>query len=360
MGVEITFTDKQFPVSPIFVDFLHRFLNGLPFDTTWHDQLSEELVAANEELTQMADKHAFDVMQLPEGQKIIGRSYQLLAAFLTGEPEQLRVLHERYKFVCIVGVPRHGGSYLTKELFRSIGMEAEGVPNVVAHDGFPDLSPFDFAKGYNAMTNMQQNMAEYLAMVEAYFADSRIFNHLIVVPKKATKAAYHGAYFDKSLGPNSEYFITLRHPVSAAISTYEKSTGLPAGGTYLARGNIEEWAKRDNIYSGIPSDKIPTMDYFDVYLNYWEHYHYNLVLTGLRQNPNWTLVAYSKERMEACAAAFHKRFKSKRTPEEFKVFSNKDRHPAWMKKAEPAILRVRNMWAGVGLAFPAEEVMEAW
>ncbi len=360
MGIEISLTDRQFPVSPIFVDFIWRFLREEKFDTTWHDQLSEELVAANQAITNTANEHAADVMADPQGRRIIYRSYQLFTAFLTGEPDQLRSFHERYRFICVVGVPRHGGSYLTKELFRAVGMQAAEVPNVIAHDGFPDLSPFDFVKGYNAMTNMMQNMAEYLAMVEAFFANSRIFDNLIVVPKKATKAAYHGAFFDKALGPGTEYFVTLRHPVSAAISTYEKSTGLPAGGKFAVRGNIEEWARRDNVYAGVPPESVPGMGYFEAFLNYWEHYHHNLILTGLRQNPKWTLVTYGKESMESCAAGFHKRFRSRLEPTEFKVFDKRDRHPEWMHEAESAILRVRDVWRSAGIAFPVDEVMAAW
>lgn len=360
MGVEITFTDKQFPVSPVFIDFLYRHLREQAFDTTWHDQLSEQLTAVAEEVRDTAVAHAGEVMQDAEGVRVIYRSYELLTAFLTGVPDQLRNFHERYKFICIVGVPRHGGSYLTKQLFRALGMDAEEVPNVIAHDGFPDASPFDFAQGYNAYTNMMQNMAEYLAMVELYFANSRIFNNLILVPKKATKAAYHGAFFDRALGPNTEYIITLRHPVTAAISTYEKSGGLPEDGKFKVRGNIEEWARRDSVYTGATEDGVMQGDYFDVYLNYWEHYHYNLILTGLHRRPDWTVVAYGKERMEAAAQGFYTRFKSKAVAEEFKVFDKRDRHPDWFAKAGPVIMRVRDVWRSSGAVFPLDEVMEAW
>lgn len=360
MGVEIKFTDREFPVSAVFVDFLHRTLNRQPFDTTWHDQLSEELVGPDPATREQAPARAAEVLQNPEGQRLLYRSYELLSAFLTGVPDQLRSFHERYKFICVVGVPRHGGSYLTKELFRSLGMDHASVPNVIAHDGFPDASPFDFAQGYNAYTNMMQNMAEYLAMVEEFFADARLFRHRIVVPKKATKAAYHGAFFERALGPETEYIITLRHPVAACISTYEKSTGLPADGRFAVRGNIEEWIRRDNVYTGRREAEVFQRDYFDMFLSYWEHYHYNVVLTGLRRNPNWTLAAYGKERFEGLAGRFHERFKSGRQPEGFKVFDNRARHPEWMKKAEPVVRRVSEVWRTAGIEFPLEEVMEAW
>ena len=46
MGVEIKLTDKEFPVSPAFIDFLHRHIQDMDFEVSWHDQLSEELIPA--------------------------------------------------------------------------------------------------------------------------------------------------------------------------------------------------------------------------------------------------------------------------------------------------------------------------
>ncbi|OGA68993.1 MAG: hypothetical protein A3G81_08325 [Betaproteobacteria bacterium RIFCSPLOWO2_12_FULL_65_14] len=360
MGVEIRFTDREFPVSAVFIDFLYRHLNGHAFDTTWHDQLSEELAGGGPQARESANAHVAEVLAHRDGQRIIYRSYQLLSAFLTGAPEELRNFHERYKFICVVGVPRHGGSYLTKELFRALGIDYRTVPNVIAHDGFPDASPFDFAQGYNAYTNMMQNMAEYLAMVEEYFADSRLFRNRVVVPKKATKAAYHGAFFERALGPEAEYIVTLRHPVPACISTYEKSTGLPPSGRFAVRGNIEEWVRRDNVYTGVRENAVFDQDYFELFLRYWEHYHYNLVLTGLRRNASWTLATYGRERFEGLAQELHARFRSMQRPEAFQVFDSRSRHPEWMKKAEPVVLRVRDVWRTTGIEFPLDEVMEAW
>lgn len=360
MGVEIKLTDKEFPVSPVFIDFLHRYLQELPFETSWHDQLSEELISPQDDFQEKATSVATQVLENPAGQQVIYRSYELLTAIMTGVPEKLKLFQDRYRFICVVGCPRHGGSYLAKQLFMALGMDANQVPNVIAHDGFPDASPFDFKEGYNAHTNMTHNMAEYLAMVEIFFSNSRLFNNLIMVPKKATKAAYHGAFFNTVFGPNTEYHITLRHPLSACISTYEKSTGLPKDGKFNVRGNIEEWARRDNVFTGEDAEGIVRRDYFDVYLRYWEQYHYNLALTGLGANKNWTVVVYGRERMMKLAQSYFKRFKSKGSAEEFKVFDNRKRHPEWHKKAEQAVRRVADVWRSVGLVFPVDEVMECW
>lgn len=360
MGVEIKLTDKHFPVSPVFIDFLHRYLNNQKYETRWHDQLSEELNKPDGNLKELGTSMAAEVLANPEGQQAILRSYEMLTAILTGDVKRVEFFRERYQFICIVGCPRHGGSYLTKQLFQSLGMDADEVPNVIAHDGFPDASPFEFREGYNSYTTMMQNMAEYFAMIEVFFANSRMNNNRVIVPKKATKAAYHGAFFNAILGPKTEYIITLRHPVSSCISTYEKSTGLPPDGKFKVRGNIEEWARRDNLYTGEDPNGIFERDYFDVYLRYWEQYHYQLATGGLAANKNWHTVVYGEERMTQQAQGFMTRFKSKSVAEKFHVFDKRNLHAEWRPKAEQAILRVRDVWGRVGLSFPVDEMLEAW
>jgi hypothetical protein len=361
MGVEIKITDKELPVSPVFIEFLYHHINGRPLPGSWHDQLNEDLIAVDAvKKHEVAQSVSTSVMQSNAGQKAIFRSYELLTAILTGAAERWKTVHERYRFICVVGCPRHGGSYLTKHLFKAVGMDANAVPNAIAHDGFPDLAPFEIKEQYNSYTTMTQNMAEYLAMVEVFFANSRLFDNLIVVPKKATKAAYQGALFNTLLGPATEYIITLRHPVAACISTYEKSTGLPPDGRFKVRGNIEEWARRDNVFTGQDAQAIFERDYFDVYLRYWEQYHANLALTGLSANANWTVVAYGRERMMKLAESYLRRFGSNAGAEEFKVFDNRGRHPAWEKQAEAAVRRVAGLWQTVGRVFPVAEIMECW
>ena len=39
MGVEIKFTDKDLPVSPGFIEFLHHYIDQQGIDTSWHDQV---------------------------------------------------------------------------------------------------------------------------------------------------------------------------------------------------------------------------------------------------------------------------------------------------------------------------------
>lgn len=361
MGVEIKLTDKELPISPAMIEFLDHHINGKAQEATWSDQLSETLVPTEaQQRYQYAQSVADKVLQDPLGQQAIFRAYDLLTAISIGSLHKLKEMHERYRFICVVGCPRHGGSYLTRELFTALGLDADRVPNVIAHDGFPNLVPFALDEQFNAHTAMTQQMAEYLAMVEVYFAKSRRVNGYTIVPKKATKAAYQGAFFNSVLGKGTEYIITVRHPVAACISTYEKSTGLPLDGRFHVRGNIEEWVKRDLTWLGSDEGSLLRSDYFDVYLRYWERYHHSLALSGLSANKNATVVAYGKERFSALARRLHERFGSAAAPGDFKVFDKRSRHPEWNGRAEEAIARIDRLWKSVGLVFPVDEVMEGW
>src|SRR5690606_13795669 len=139
------------------------------------------------------------------GQRYIGRTYQIFVALLSGNTEIIRDLQFRFHFINIIGVPRNGGSYLTKEVYRALGYDPEKVPNVIAHDGFPEAGPFRFAKGANSWTASLQTMAEFLTMVEIYFGKAKPHTGKIVVPKKLLKGAYAGGFFHHILGESVEH-----------------------------------------------------------------------------------------------------------------------------------------------------------
>lgn len=361
MGVEIKLSDRDLPVSPVFIDFLHRHIEGRDFEPRWHDQLTETLVPANFEQTLNAAVAASDaVLADPVGQRAIFRSYELLTALMLGQLEKLRTIHERFRFLCVVGCPRHGGTYLTKAFFHALGFDPVRVPNVIAHDGFPDAAPFKLAARYNAHTALMQQMAEYLAMVEVFFGEANAREGAICVPKKASKAAYDGAFFNAALGPGTEYLITLRHPLAACVSTYEKSSGLPEDGRFAVRGNIEEWAGRDTAFN-VPGQAVSdARDYVDVYVRYWEQYHCRLALTGLFGHPHARLVVYGRDRMMQLAKEIYARFGRTDDVEPFQVVDTRTRHPEWQRRCDDAVRRVGEVWRSVGLEFPTDEVMEGW
>lgn len=362
MGIELKLTDRELPVSPVFIDFLAHIVDRRPFqDEIWHDQRSEQLNMAQRELVQRAPKDAERIMASPQGRQAIARAYQWLLALLTGNTAALRELQMRFHFVNIIGIPRTGGSYLTQELFRALGYAPEKVHHALAHDGFPEAGPFQLNPGSNSWIVSLQTMAEYLVMVETFFQNGNRHSGKIVVPKKLTKGIYAGGFFHRVLGEAVEHIFTVRHPATSCISTYEKSGGLPADGRFTVRSNIEEWCRRDLLYTGVSNEQLPQMSYFDAYLRYWELYHLYIATTGLSANRDMRVVAYGKAGMEQLAGSFHRRYDSSCSPDAFEVSaSGRERHPDWIAQARPVIDRVAAVWAQVGLPFPLEAVLEAW
>lgn len=361
MGVEIKLTDRDLPVSPALVDFLYRRIHGRAADAMWHDQVSEVLVPAEaEKRVEQARDVAESVIAHPIGQRVIFRTYELFTALLTGDEAKLKAFHRRFRFILVVGCPRHGGTYLTKELFRVLGQDPKQVPNVIAHDGFPDAAPFAFGAGYSGYTHMLLQTAEYLAMVEAWYGDRPAIEGKIIVPKKATKAAYQGGFFRTVFGEDAEYLITLRHPLAACISTYEKSGGLPADGLFTARSNIEVWAQRDLITTGTTQDQAQRMRYIDAYLGYWRYYHLQLAGTGLARDQKWQVVAYGRDRLMQLAATLSQRFGVAGPVEDFQAERKLDRHADWIGAADVALHQIEAVWNAQGLPFPGAELAEGW
>ena len=174
MAVEISLSDRELPVSPVFVDFLLHIIEHRPFEgAKWGDQLSEELSSEQREVIARARENAQKIIDDPEGRRHIGRAYELLVTLMTGDVEKIKDIQLKFHFINVIGVPRNGGSYLTKEIYRALGYDPENVPNVVAHDGFPEAGPFRFEKGVNSWMTSLQTMAEFLTMVEIYFGKKR-------------------------------------------------------------------------------------------------------------------------------------------------------------------------------------------
>lgn len=362
MGVEIKLSDRELPVSPIFVDFLLNTVKDIPFEgAKWGDQLSEELNTDQRDILKQASENAQAVMSTEFGQQQIARSYELFIALLTGDIRKIKDIQLKFHFINIIGVPRNGGSYLTKGIYSSLGYDPAKVPNVIAHDGFPEAGPFRFDDGLNSWTASLQTMAEFLTMVEIYFANATPHTGKIIVPKKLTKGTYAGGFFHRILGESVEHIITIRHPVTSCISTYEKSGGLPENGCFSVRGNIEEWVRRDLMYTGISATAIEKMDYFDAYLKYWEQYQTYVATTGLSANRHVKVVAYGKERLMDVVRDYGYRFGNRNPqPEDFKVFDKRDRHSDWFTKAEASVKRIHELWNRMGLKVSLDEIMEAW
>ena len=249
MGLEIKLTDAQIKPSKDFIDFLFRLRSGEEFKENWFDQLSEQLKPGSaqqveERLRRLEGQRLAD----PVIKEALLKSYNLTVALLIGETDMVRRFLAPYRFIFVVGCPRSGGSYLTKQAYLALGHDPERIPGLVAHDGFPKAWPFYIGEGRNQHTDMARFLAEYLVMVELLFKNAQRHEGKITIPKKDINAAYHGAFFNQILGPDIEYLITVRHPVTCCISTYEKSGGLPKNGKFTVRSTIEDFVQRQSVH----------------------------------------------------------------------------------------------------------------
>ncbi len=363
MSVRITLTDAEIPPSEEFLEFIDSWLAGGEFDgSSWANYGQERPPQFGRRLSPSTLQQLGQRIACSDaGMRHLGRAYELFVALLVGDVDTIRAVQQRFRFVLVVGAPRSGGKYLTKELFRALGHVPNRVPAVLAHDGFPEAAPWRFDRSGTTWIESLHTMAEYLVMVELFFAEASRHKDHIFVPKKATKAAYAPGLFQSVLGAGAQGVITVRHPVPACISTFEAAGGLPADHRFVKRGNIERLWARDLLSAGLSDRDLADMDYFDAYLRYWEDYHVRLAMSGANITRHYRVVAYGAERFMREARRNAERFGfSAADVEKFHVQDRRDRYPEWISQAEPALRRVGEQWARVGMEFPLEEITECW
>jgi hypothetical protein len=359
MGLNLTLTDEELPVSPAFIEFLHVTLKGGEYHVgDWFGQEGEGL-ATNEGRYTDIQKKAHEVVSHPQGKALVLHAYRYFKEMLTGRIDTLRNI-SRFQFYFVVGIPRTGGTYLTKQLFRASGIDYTKVQNALAHDGFPHLAHLSFKKIGNIHTNGLLQMAEYLTMVEVYFGQHARLAHRggVVVPKKFTKVIYNFPLIRELFSSNSVYLITMRHPLSIIQSTLDKSGGMPENRKFALRSAIERWALDDNLHWGIPEAKVRQMNYVDVFLGYWRRFHIQLAVTGLPALNTARIVPYGKEYMTGTVSDLYRQFGVQIEPEEFKV-APKPKFPKNEEDAaEKTLEEVNNAWAALGLKLPVDQLSE--
>ncbi len=359
MGLTLTLTDVELPASPAFIEFLHATLSGEKHHAgRWYAQEEEELVSDKGRYADIAKKAKY-VMAQPEGRERIVQSYRFFKEILTGRPETLQRLR-RFRFFFVIGIPRTGGTYLTKQLFRAVGLDYTGVQNALAHDGFPHFALLSFRNRGNVYTNSLLQVAEYLTMVEIYFTEhGRLaYQGGVVVPKKMTKAVYNFPLVEELFGTDSNYLITLRHPLSMIRSTLEKSGGMPENRKFAVRSAIERWALDDWVRWGFNEKEVAARPYIEVMLDYWKRFHFQLALAGIPRMKTARIVPYGEQYMTGVVKDYYQAFGADLEPEAFKVADK----PAFEKAEEDAAERVVNevatFWEDLGLSFPRDEIAE--
>jgi hypothetical protein len=354
MGLTVTLSDSELPVSPSFVEFVYGFLTGAP------PRLSaeEELPPGEKPPSELQDK-ARVIMSRPDGVERVVQSYRYFKEMLVGRPDTLQRLR-RFRFFFVVGIPHSGGAYLTRQLFRAIGLDDTAISAAPAHDGFPDVALLSFEDNPNLRTNSLLQLAEYLTMVEMYFTKhgKLAYKGAVVVPKKFTKAVYNFPLLRELCGANSYSLITLRHPLTAIRSALENGGGVPPSGRFIVRTQVERWASQDWRRLGTTDRELARMTYFEVMLGYWKRYHYQLALAGMPLMPTARVAVYGRDRMMRSAAALFAELGVNLAPEEFKATQPMPFDREQETEAEAALGQMASFWRDLGITFPLSEMAE--
>ncbi len=359
MGLKLTLTDREIPTSPAFIEFLHTTLTGGEhYVGSWFRQEEEGMHRDTDRYENIQEK-ARMVLSNPKGQQSILRSYRFFKEMLTGRPDQLRDI-TRYRFFFVIGIPRTGGTYVTKQLFRAGNIDYTKVQNALAHDGFPHLGHLSFRGQGNVHTSGLLQLAEYLTMVDVFFKEhGRLaYQGGVVVPKKFTKGVYYFDLIRELFGAKSHYLVTLRHPLSMTQSVIDKAGGMPEGRKFGLRSAIERWALDDWIHWGVPDARIRTMNYVEVLTGYWKRFHYQLGISGIPRMPTTYLIPYGQQSMMDSVAHWYKEFAIPMEPEPFKAAPVPSFEPDEERVAEQALGDVNQFWNSLGLKFPKDALAE--
>ncbi|WP_041636470.1 sulfotransferase family protein [Acidithiobacillus caldus] len=374
--VRFGFTAEDFPISSTFAVFLDRVTGNQVFDAEdrdWGDQITEKMesgLRGGDDLhsfvakAQAASDRAFAT---PVGKALTAKAYNVFAALLAGNRNFLSELQSKNRFIFVVSAPRHGGSYLTKELLRALGKNHTHYPSYFIHDGFPDIR-YDWIShdGMEVLPMTRrtiQQCAEWIVMADWFFREDFPMSGLRTIPKKATKAIYEARFFRDVFGLHAEYVVPVRHPVAACISLIDKAGGLPPNGNFpeQPRSAIERWVLDAWASDGVGSKAVATMPYFTAYLHYWNRYFQLLATNGLlRNNPKVTVLPYTADAFETYLQKQHQRFQSGKTVEPMHIKKKiEPTHLSWLRQSQPILEDMEQLWASFGTRFPLLEISGA-
>ncbi len=369
--LQMRFDANQFPASAAFVYFLDKVSgNNLIKDPEdrldWGDQVTERMnkPLINIEMAREIREASDAAFNTEVGKYLAAKAYSIFSLLLLGDKSFIGNLHLHDRFILLVTAPRHGGSYLTKELYRAVGVDHKTLPASFAHDGFPDATlqwvRHDFLDGSNMIQRTIQQTAEWLTMADWYFRNAEKKDGLRNIPKKGTKMIFAAPFFREILGPAAEWIVAARHPASACLSLLDKAGGMPADGKFplLPRSSIERYVLQSWLSEKVLPEEVARMDYFDAFLHYWKRYYQTMAFNGLFiANNRLRILPYEKESFEGYLREQHARFDSGLDPEPMFIKDRaKKEVPEWVKKSAKTLEDIGSCWQEYQVVFPIDIV----
>ncbi len=321
------------PAMELIAELNGQHLHNIEYD--WANQTTDFLVPAKK-----SDTVNINTLNTPLTNIILSEIETLYNNILLGNQSAIQQLLIDVQHVLIVGIPRTGGSYLTKELIKATGLSDHKLVNeFLAHDGYPDITPI----WYNNTSFIHKSimsLAEWLIISKFWYKAHTEANSSgkWIIPKKFHKMGYMAGSIKQWLGDNSIVIITRRHPVPTCISTIEKCGGWKRlDNNYFPPLNqqsaIERWITRDLFTLGYDSEQLKEMPYFEAFLKSYNLYHQTLVSSGINMRYNnikTVSVTYSKENMERIANEFRTLCETDiNNVEPFLDVEWRGKHPSW-------------------------------
>ncbi len=305
-------------------------------------------------------------LRTPLSQRALRDLLQLAIALLSGEYLAVRNYLQHSHFVLVIGYPRSGGSYLTKELLRTIGLDHTRVSEALAHDGFPQMRDHWYIPNgpqpYFHLQDAVFQVAEFLVIAHLYYRHKSVCqpNGTWLIPKKMHKLVYWAGSFKMLLGKGAaDYLVTVRHPVPTAVSIYEKSGGLPSDGLFPAakpRSAIELWVRDDLVWIGYSLDEIARMKYFRAVEISWTAFYTRMASSGLflGDRDEIRFIPYGREALEGVVNQYRTHYGSQRPAESFFIHDKSGTvPPECLIEGDAAVASVRALWRSLGLVFPS-------
>jgi len=317
---------------------------------------------------------AFDesLFETPLSKRAVNDLLHIAVAVLSGDYPRVRDYLRHVRFAFVIGYPRSGGSYLTKELLRSVGLDHTRVSEALAHDGFPEIREtwYDWAgdRPYYHLQSSVFQVAEFLVIANLYYQlktarraggqpGTQAEGHWLA-PKKMHKIVHWGSSFKMLLGQGrADYLVTIRHPLPTAISIYEKSGGPTPDGLFPARAPrsaIEHWVLSDLMHLGFQQEEVAGMSYFAAVQASWADFHTRMATSGLflGSRDEIRLLPYGKDTLEGVVRDTRDRYANDAPPEPVMIHDKAAEFPEAREAGDRAVADIAATWAQLGLSFP--------
>lgn len=295
---DLNLKGNHFPISKAFLIFLAKEFGGATeYDDTiyWGDQHLEtnqpplNTQNLNNVISSIKDK---DVVKF-----LINKAHHIAGNLLISNKELIDSLQNNYKFYLIVSPPRSGGTYITKNLYKSLGINPKLLPSFFGHDGFPSVNQEWYKKNSNGYINFVQStvwqFSEWLTMADYYLPKIIDNSGKRVIIIKIIKSHNNLNFFRSLLGGNACFILNKRSIIDLYFSVIDKAGGIDNNDISTnPRNNIESWIINEYLSQKHNVNNIKE-SYIEILGRYYYSFYMRILSGGFRNGDN-KIVNYDK------------------------------------------------------------------